>query len=62
MKLIETKPNQTIKIGTKVIHKTTMEVGEVIDSCLGFGRCKVVYPPSKIWYPQPIRNIMIIEL
>ena len=62
MKLIEIEQNQTIKIGTKVIHKITMEVGEVIDSCLGLGKCKIVYPTSKMWYPQPIRNIMIIEL
>ena len=61
MNLREIDKRETLVIGTKVIHKTTLEVGEVAGESVGFGKCKVIYPTSKMWYPQPIRNIMIIE-
>jgi len=59
MQLQEIKDRDVLTFGAKVIHRTTLEVGEYVGECLGFGKCKIVYG-DKGWYPQPKRNIMLI--
>ena len=61
MTVTEIAQDQNVPIGSKVIHTTTLEVGEVVGDSLGRGRCQVEYPSSTMWYPQPKRNIMLIN-
>ena len=58
MKLEEIANNEILEINSKVIHKTTFEVGTYIGECLGYGKCKIDYGNGE--YPQPKRNIMKI--
>lgn len=60
MHLEKINPNDDVPVGSKVIHRTTLEVGEVIGESMGWGKCKVKYPVNEMWYPQPKRNIMLI--
>jgi hypothetical protein len=59
MKLEEIKNDEILKKNTKVIHKTTLEVGIYLGECLGYGKCNIDYGDGSS-YPQPKRNIMKI--
>lgn len=59
MKLQEIKNDDILELNSKVIHKTTFEVGTYLGECLGFGKCKIDYGDGNA-YPQPKRNIMEI--
>lgn len=61
MTITDIKPNQILQKGDKIIHKTTLEVGEVMEEGLSRGICRVIYPASEMWYPQPKENIMLIK-
>jgi hypothetical protein len=59
MELIKVNNSDVLELNSKVIHKTTLEVGTYKGECLGFGKCKIDYGDG-IEYPQPKRNIMKI--
>jgi hypothetical protein len=58
MELIKIENSDILELNSKVIHKTTLEVGTYKGECLGFGKCKIDYGNGE--YPQPKRNIMKI--
>lgn len=59
--LQEIERGEEVPVGANVIHKTTLEIGVVEGECLGYGKCKVLYPDSTMWHPQPKRNILLIK-
>lgn len=59
MKLKELKNDDVLTPNSKVIHKTTLEIGTYLGECLGYGKCKIDYGDGNA-YPQPKRNIMEI--
>lgn len=51
--------NKSVPVGTKIIHKTTLEKGVVVGNCISQTKCMVIYDGFKLPYPQPKRNIFI---
>lgn len=59
--ILEKIPIDTIpKVGSKVIHIHTLEVGEVVGPCMSFTKLSINFPGSHSNYPSPKRNLRLI--
>ena len=50
-------PNKDIKVGDKVEHVTTKEIGVVTGYCMSHTKLKVDFGDGNPDYPAPIRNL-----